>query len=290
MIGQSLLFRYWIFTKNWSSDQLSRPKFEEIANELRFNQNYITEKVNVKEFKDYVDCIDIYQITFNETKVVISNNLQKNKDENKIINDQLSILLKFPEKRIDRINDKYKVGRYLIEGLYDYPVDTTIGWRFIKNSIKNGCKKSLVYYIKHLIKGKTLPQNMKKARKSIEKLNSKGDEVIYYNLIGRSIQANTELAIKYFEDAIEKGSALSMNEYANMLCHGKGVPIDYDLATKYFKMAIDKGYARAMNYYSYMIEHMEEVPPDYDSSLEYFKMAVEHSDDDIYSNLFLKYF
>lgn len=38
-----------------------------------------------------------------------------------------------------------------------------------------------------------------------------------------------------------------------------------------------------------MIEHMEEVPPDYDSSLEYFKMAVEHSDDDIYSNLFLKY-
>lgn len=39
----------------WSSDQLSRPKFEEIANELRFNQNYITEKVNVKEFKDYVD-------------------------------------------------------------------------------------------------------------------------------------------------------------------------------------------------------------------------------------------
>lgn len=89
---------------------------------------------------------------------------------------------------------------------------------------------------------------MKKARKSIEKLNNKGDKAIYYNLIGsfgqlymngRSVQANTELAIKYFEDAVEKGSALSMNEYANMLCHGKGVPIDYDLATKYFKMAIE---------------------------------------------------
>ena len=53
----------------WSQQPENRPTFDDIVNELRHNQEYITDLVNEVEFLDYVDFIDS-QIAFDAPKII----------------------------------------------------------------------------------------------------------------------------------------------------------------------------------------------------------------------------
>lgn len=78
----------------------------------------------------------------------------------------------------------FEVGRYLIEGCYDFPIDVKVGLDYNKESINKGNKNSLIYYIEMLIKGKLIPVNYKRALKLIEtKLSN--DESTYFLMKGK---------------------------------------------------------------------------------------------------------
>ena len=55
----------------WSQEIKDRPSFNDIVEELKTNDEFINYIDNPAEFYDYVDFIDNYQSTFNETKKII---------------------------------------------------------------------------------------------------------------------------------------------------------------------------------------------------------------------------
>lgn len=78
----------------------------------------------------------------------------------------------------------FEVGRNLVEGRHDFPIDVKIGLDFIKRSINEGSKIALIYYIDMLIKGKLIPSNHKRALKLIEKKLS-NDDSTYFLMKGK---------------------------------------------------------------------------------------------------------
>ena len=64
-----------LINRCWSQDPSERPNFYEIVNELRQDQSYITESVNIEEFKNYVNYIEGYETSFNVENVIIPVNI-----------------------------------------------------------------------------------------------------------------------------------------------------------------------------------------------------------------------
>ena len=62
--------------------------------------------------------------------------------------------------------------------------------------------------------------------------------------------------------AIDKGNTVAMNNYANMLKKGDGIPVDKTEAARYYKMAVGKGNADAMNNYANMLDEGDGIPVD----------------------------
>ena len=56
----------------WSQLPEDRPSFEEIVNDLKSNQEFITESTNEIDFRDYVDYIDKYHSTFDSSNRCIN--------------------------------------------------------------------------------------------------------------------------------------------------------------------------------------------------------------------------
>ncbi|KAK8857401.1 hypothetical protein M9Y10_015806 [Tritrichomonas musculus] len=52
----------------WSQNINQRPSFEQIVNQLKTNESYLTKSVNTKEFLQYVDFIEKSEIKFNADK------------------------------------------------------------------------------------------------------------------------------------------------------------------------------------------------------------------------------
>lgn len=57
-----------LIEKCWSQDVSERPSFEEIVNELKTNQDFITYEIDEDEFKEFVNSIDNYETTFDISK------------------------------------------------------------------------------------------------------------------------------------------------------------------------------------------------------------------------------
>ena len=94
---------------------------------------------------------------------------------------------------ISKLEFDFIIGRSLIEGLNDFPFDLKIGLDYIKKSIKNGNKESLIYYIEMLIKGKILPQDLIKASKLVNQLNQGEYRSTYFNLVGKIFKKKVKL-------------------------------------------------------------------------------------------------
>lgn len=61
-----------LIEKCWADDPNERPNFSTIVKELKTNPDFITEKVNKTEFRDYVKYIDQFHTTFDANKPIIS--------------------------------------------------------------------------------------------------------------------------------------------------------------------------------------------------------------------------
>lgn len=162
----------------------SRPTYDQILNELRTDRKYITENVNENEFKKFIKYIEEQKISFNSSKSTsqitsfaeFKTTYLKNKNENdedfaELIYAYGISFSRFPFKYFKNLSDEsqklveeagensaqpeklFEVGRYLIEGSYDFPIDVKVGLDYIKESINKGNKNSLIYYIEMLIKG-----------------------------------------------------------------------------------------------------------------------------------------
>ncbi|KAK8880747.1 hypothetical protein M9Y10_003434 [Tritrichomonas musculus] len=59
---------YQLITRFWAQDPDERPTFDEIVEELKTNDEFITDSVDKDEFLDFVDLIDNYKTTFDPSK------------------------------------------------------------------------------------------------------------------------------------------------------------------------------------------------------------------------------
>ena len=183
-----------LIEKCWAEEPMNRPSFDEILNELKNNHDFITDSIQEKEFLKFVKYIDEYEVTFDSLKAVVPiikssmfNHIKINiKSDDmsdykiKIIEDFDSKGKLFPfvlynnldeesKKLVNEAEDSPKkqfvVGKYLIEGQFNFPQNSQIGIKYLKKSICNECLDALIYYCKMIIKGSLIPFNHKKVKK-----------------------------------------------------------------------------------------------------------------------------
>lgn len=90
----------------WSQERSSRPTLDEIVNELKTNHDFITEKVDEKEYQKYIKFIEESSISFKNIKTKInflkSFIYHQKRNENKID------LTKYKLKRSTNTNIEYE--------------------------------------------------------------------------------------------------------------------------------------------------------------------------------------
>ena len=229
-----------LIEKCWKNYPLQRPKFEYILIKLRNNHDFITDDVDEGKYLEYIKYIDDYKTTFDSNLVKdnfedlftkFRKSILSNKDDKIVrqnINEYITSNIKhFPYKYFIELSEKSQeliieaesgdiekqliVGQNLIEGRYDFPIDTKIGLDFMKESINKGNKDSLVYYIKMIIKGKVIPQNHQKVVKLLES-KLKDDQSVYSFLYGKLYAKEKKYleSKKYFKESIKLGNIDSL--------------------------------------------------------------------------------
>ncbi|KAK8897656.1 hypothetical protein M9Y10_015619 [Tritrichomonas musculus] len=273
----------------WEKEPENRPTFDEILNQLRNDRGFITDQIDEEKFKKYVKYIDDYKTSFNE--FVKPNNFEHvkvNEMQDKIIeNADLFMPKLFPFKKFIELNEKckkmveeaennsekqYQIGKHLIKCQYFFPQNTELGIKYLKESIKGGCKNALIYYIKMLIKGKVIPQNNEKAKKLLDN-KLKEDVGNYYLLHGilNKKEKKYDEALKCFEKSMNENNGNAMCEYATMIYEGNGLPSDEERAFKYYKKDADNGCVKAL----FKLGKILKVDMDNDKGIPFLKLAAE---------------
>lgn len=258
----------------WSQDPKKRPSFDEILEELKHDNSYITESVNKEDFEKYVSYIDNSEISFDSFKVLfhIEEFYEKQNLSNKIVEFSNSpfipndIYNKLDEKSkilVDEsVNDPKKmflVGKSFVEGRESFPQNLEIGVRFLTNSIEN-CVHSLVYYCELLIQGSIIPQYLTKARKLIQTKLANNEELSSL-LIGKILkkEKNYTQSKDFFLKSIELGNAEAMYEYGKMIYKQLfSSTNNKEEAIEYFEKSIEKGCVKAMFKYGKILMNEED--------------------------------
>lgn len=173
-----------LITSCWREEPSSRPSFKEIVKKLREDPGFITDQVNKKQFDNYVKYIDEFKTSFGKSLII---DLKPPKSilplNRQLINEYFSLKLKFiPYKKFIELpercrkivleagdDDSYTIGKYLIEGQELFPRWTILGLKYLKESMKSNCVEAIIYYCELLISGKIIHENIKKAKKILEK-------------------------------------------------------------------------------------------------------------------------
>lgn len=194
-----------LIEKCWSQKTFNIPTFDEILNDLKTKENYITEKVNKNDFFNY-------KISFDSDRVIsltgyideessTSNHSSSQKDDSKtnssviIIENLTPKNSMIPYKLFLSLNDKcketvqqtiddpknqFKLGQFLIEGQYNFPRNVQLGIKELKISFENGNDEAFLYYCSMLIKGKIIPKNHKKVIKMITERYDSNDSLFLF--------------------------------------------------------------------------------------------------------------
>lgn len=263
-----------LIEKCWSQKTFNRPTFDEILNDLKKNENYITEKVNKNDFFNYIKYIDDYKISLDSDRVIsltgyideessTFNHSSSQKDDSKsnlsvkIIENLtpknsmipykffLSLDNKCKEtvqQTIDDPKNQFKLGQFLIEGQYNFPRNVQLGIKYLKISFENGNDESFLYYCSMLIKGKIIPKNHKKVIKMITERYDSNDSLFLFIYDSRLKQEKKyEESFPYFENAEKAGNVDAIYELANMFYKGTVTPTDKAKSTLYYERTIEKG-------------------------------------------------
>lgn len=160
-------------------------------------------------------------------------------------------------------NDKSKLfefGQSLIEGSLNFPQNQIVGIDFLERSIEGGNSESIFYFCNLLIKGKSIPRNIQKARELIEK-HFKNEKSIYLLYCGKikKKENNFNEEKSFFEQSMNEGNADAMYEYGKLLFKGKGIDMNKEEAIKYYQKVADKSLP-AMFKYGLFLMKGENVP------------------------------
>lgn len=81
----------------------------------------------------------------------------------------------FNEEKIEP-EKQFLIGKSLIEG----KSNINLGLKYIEASAKSGFIDSIIYYVKLLIKGEIIMQNLKLAQEYIENITEVNDDRLYF--------------------------------------------------------------------------------------------------------------
>lgn len=160
-------------------------------------------------------------------------------------------------EKAENDNEKqFEVGQYLIEGKHNFPIFINLGLRYIENSVNQKCTNAIIYYIKLLIKGKIIPENLSKAKEYLSKLNAIDDsrKLLFHGLLNYK-KGRFKKAAKYFEEGSKLGNSLCMYKYGKMLFIGEGTKKNNKEAIKYFSKSKELGYAKS----GYFLESLNSI-------------------------------
>lgn len=150
-----------------------------------------------------------------------SNVEQQKKDELNKLTKANQNLVKEAATDIDKL---FEVGQFLIEGKNGFPINIKLGLKFIEESVKHNCTNAQFYYIKLLIKGTIIPEDLPKANEYLIKVNNLKDNRQYWFQGVMSIKKKrfTE-AVKFFEQGSKLGNLACMYKNRKMLFIGEGI-------------------------------------------------------------------
>lgn len=247
-----------LIEKCWSQDKFSRPTFDEIVHELRSNRDFITDTVDEKEFQNYVDFVDEFDVTFGTEKV-------------------LSIDEYLERKKLFENFTKYYYGNGV-------SVDKKKAAEYCKMAADKGSISAMKNYGNMLYNGDAIAANKIESVRYFKMAADCGDTssmkmcvMLLYNG-GEGIKSDKKEAAKYCKMLADKGDVTAMHNYAGMLYNGDGVSVDKSGSAVYFRMAADSGDVESMRTYGNMLKAGDGVKSDKKEAARYLKMAADRGD------------
>ena len=242
-----------LITQCWEDDPLNRPSFDQILNQLKEDPGFITNKIDQRDFRSYINYIYKYRNQNNEPVPIIP----------------IKDFINYKSKRfidiffIGEPSEIYHQGEIFEKG-DGIPVDKPEAARYYKKAAQKGHTDAMFKYGWMLLYGIGVQIDKQKAYFYIKEAADQGNIEAMYNygwLVshGDVIPADEALSILNFKMAADKGHIDAMNNYAFRLLKGIGVDIDKENALKYFKNAADKGQVRAMLNYGCCIMEKEQT-------------------------------
>lgn len=228
----------------WEKEPFDRPDFDQIASELKTNEEFITEQVDSETFYAYVSYIDESPQSFDDTPqtaetVTTATTVEFPTD----LYDQLTPKMK---KIVDEANDdsekSYILGSYLVSGNKGFPKDVTLGVEYLKRSIEGGNLNAVLLYNRMLIIGKKIEKNLEEAKENLHKFDHlhNADVTFLQAMISHS-EKDYDTAVKLLKKSIEGQNGEAMFVYGRMLYIGEGVEKNRNEAMKFFKQAKENG-------------------------------------------------
>ena len=154
---------------------------------------------------------------------------------------------------------QFFVGRSLIEGDNDFPVDVNLGLKYLEESIKCKSIDSIIYLTIMLIRGDIIKEDLERANEILSKISPSQDKRIF-SLKGQiSLKKNKySESVKYFSEGSKSGDFESMIEYGKLFFNGEGVKKNIKESLKYFNMAKDQGYKKG-EYFVRAYEDLQQI-------------------------------
>lgn len=222
-----------LIEKCWAQKPFQRPTFDDILLELRENPEYITELYDENEFLNYIDYIDRYKISFDNSKTSISISpldeiIEPNMIEN---NSELNLAKEKNESNMDKKETELNLAEK--------------------------CTKSQLNIVKEKIdlnSSKSRPNSVE----CVKSLADNGDVNSMFNYAmmlekGNRTEVDLKEASKYYKMATDNGHLDSMYNYAQMLFNGNGISIDKKEAAKYYKCAAERGHFYSIYNYAFIL-------------------------------------
>ncbi|KAK8888432.1 hypothetical protein M9Y10_039502 [Tritrichomonas musculus] len=292
-----------LIKKCWSQSPKDRPTFDEIAEQLKEDPDFITNNVVKEDFYSYIEFIEKSQNAFDSSKKIIHISdfvNPKNKTYQKV-------KIKRNKKKKDQDQMKVIEEEKIVEteeNINNLKIIDPLIFSKLKSSCKNmvleaeeNHPNSLAIVAQNFIEGKNnFPKDIETGLKYLEYGNNENNVeamVLYGKILfeGDIIEKNEEKSIEILTKASnEFNSPNAKYELAKIILSHQSFDvndsnenINYVLAKKYSKEAADGGNVKAMVLYSDLsrkeiTNKFGELHRDEDEIIKYLKLAAENED------------
>ena len=229
-----------LIEKCWSNNPAERPTFDKIVDDLKNNEEYLTDTIDKDEFYNYVDYIDEYKKSFDLSQSIHFDEIVNRKGKNTKIQ-KVTIQKKKPQKVIEREEEEEKNQKI---------TETEITASSSENiHVTKNRSKSLFSYLR---KDSSSDQpreisfpidEFNKLDKSCQDLvnQAKNDPEKQF-IVGRSLvegkdnfPKDIEIGVKYLEKSVTENCTEALIYYCQMLVQGTVIPSNVEKAKKYLK-------------------------------------------------------